>query len=189
LDACAGLGGKALAMATLAPEAKIVAVDPNERRLAALSLEAVRLGLKRPPQTVAAELAEADLGGELFDLAVVDAPCTGLGVIRRRPDIKWACQPEDLARNQERQLGLIRAAAERLAPGGRLIYSVCSFASEEGLKVASRFLEGGESGLAPLGPDDMPSILRPLSEGPGSLRLWPHRHGTDGFFYAVFAKL
>lgn len=189
LDCCAGLGGKTLAMATLAPKARIVAVDHNLRKLQALKMEADRLQLPQAVETVASELQSAPLGGELFDLVVVDAPCTGLGVIRRRPDLKINAQKDEPARLHAIQLELLNAAAEKVASGGKLIYSVCSFLDEEGPEVISEFLKGCEGGFRTWAAPEIPNGLARLSRGPGGLRLWPHIHGTDGFYYGLLARM
>ncbi|MDR2456225.1 MAG: hypothetical protein LBE49_06505 [Deltaproteobacteria bacterium] len=189
LDACAGLGGKTTLMATLLPEARIVAVDPDGRKLSALGQEAARLGLKRAPETCKSILQQAPLNGELFDLVVVDAPCSGLGVIRRRPDLKWVKKEADLPRHQAFQLELLSSASEKAAKGGRLIYCVCTFAPEEGPEVVEKFLASSKGAFRLLGQGEIPELLRPLLCQPGCLRLWTHRHGTDGFFYALLARV
>ncbi|MDR1545414.1 MAG: 16S rRNA (cytosine(967)-C(5))-methyltransferase RsmB [Deltaproteobacteria bacterium] len=186
LDACAGLGGKSLALAALLPEAEIVSVDRHGARLAKLAAEARRLGLPRPPRTLQADLLALTLEGS-FDLAVVDAPCSGLGVVRRRPDLKWRKTAQDPARLAELQLALLQAAAEFVAPGGRLIYSVCTYTDQEGEGVRDKFL-AVRPDFAPAEESAVAPALRPLLTGAGTLRLWPHRHGTDGFFYALLEK-
>jgi 16S rRNA (cytosine967-C5)-methyltransferase len=189
LDGCAGLGGKTTLIASLLPEARIVAIDPDGRKLSALGQEAARLGLKKAPETLKSTLQEAPLNGELFDLVVVDAPCSGLGVIRRRPDLKWAKKEADLLRHQAFQLELLTSAAEKAAKGGRLIYCVCTFAPEEGPEVMEKFLENSKGAFRLLEESEIPEALRPLLCQPGCLRLWTHRHGTDGFFYALLARV
>jgi 16S rRNA (cytosine967-C5)-methyltransferase len=116
----------------------------------------------------------------------VDAPCTNLGVIRRRPDLKWSKGPEDVTRLAGIQLKLLAAAAGQVRPGGRLIYGVCSFSLAEGPETTAKFLEARPEFKAPP-PAAWPETLRPHLEG-GHLTLWPHRHQTDGFFWALFER-
>jgi 16S rRNA (cytosine967-C5)-methyltransferase len=188
LDGCAGLGGKTLALASAFPEAAIVSVDNSAKRLAHIPPEAMRLGLKNPPRVIEGDLRALDPGRpSRYDLAVVDAPCTGLGVIRRHPDIKWNSQPGDPAQKSALQLELLLAASRFVAPGGRLIYSVCTFTDEEGPSVVSRFLAQSPD-FAPLGPVNFPQRLKDLFTGPGLMRLWPHKHFTDGFFYGLLQR-
>ncbi len=186
LDACAGLGGKALHLAALHPEAIITALDQDEARLALLRREAERLGcadVRAEPRDLLADPPAANG----YDLVLVDAPCTGLGVIRRRPDLKWNKTAADPARLAERQLAILNAASGAVRPGGRLIYGVCSFSLEEGPGVVKKFLETAP-GFHAVPPEGWPAPLRPMLSAEGTLTLWPHRHGTDGFFWAMFGK-
>jgi 16S rRNA (cytosine967-C5)-methyltransferase len=138
LDACAAPGGKAFRLASRG--ATVLGVDLDEARLARVAEGARRLGLAvdlrvhdweagPPPDLVAA-----------FDVVVVDAPCSGLGTLRRHPEIRWRRQPEDLTRNAVRQGAILAAAASCLAPGGTLVYAVCSPEPEEGEAVVDAFL-------------------------------------------------
>jgi 16S rRNA (cytosine967-C5)-methyltransferase len=184
LDACAGLGGKALHLAALYPTAQVTARDLNMAKLGRLRSEAGRLGLEN------LRLEHGDLLGEspggLFDLVLVDAPCSGLGVIRRRPDLKWNKRPEDVTRLAGLQLNLLTSAAGQVCPGGRLIYGVCSFSLAEGPETARKFLAARPDFRA-VPPSGWPENLRPhLADG--YLTLWPHRHQTDGFFWAMFDR-
>jgi 16S rRNA (cytosine967-C5)-methyltransferase len=185
LDACAGLGGKALHLAALNPEVLVTARDRDQAKLGLLAAEARRLGLdnlRLEARDILAEGAE-----EKFDLVLVDAPCSGLGVIRRRPDLKWSKSPEDVARLAGLQGRLLAAAADKVRPGGRLIYGVCSVSQAEGPEAAAKFL-AGRPGFSSLPPEAWPAGLRPhLAEG--CLTLWPHRHQTDGFFWAIFQRV
>jgi 16S rRNA (cytosine967-C5)-methyltransferase len=191
LDACAGLGGKTLALAAAFPDASIVSVDTSAKRLAALAAESRRLSPPNPPRILrqdlrALKLHQPDLP-KPFDLAVVDAPCTSLGIIRRRPDIKWNVKPQDVAQKATLQLELLLSAADLLAPGGRLLYCVCTFTPEEGPDNFANFL-ARRPDFSPLAPENFPPNLRPLFVGPGLIRLWPHKHGTDAFFHGLAQK-
>ncbi|MDR2302592.1 MAG: hypothetical protein LBF38_11205 [Deltaproteobacteria bacterium] len=195
LDACAGLGGKTLALATVFPKALIVSMDTSKKRLDNIGPESRRLGLRKAPIII--EMDALALSPEslkpsprfpgAFDLAVVDAPCTNLGVIRRRPDIKWNVEPQDPAQRAIVQLKLLLAAAQMVSPGGRLIYCVCTFTPEEGPGVVEKFL-ALRPDFTPLGPENFAPNLTQLFIAPGQLRLWPHKHDTDAFFYAAMDK-
>jgi 16S rRNA (cytosine967-C5)-methyltransferase len=131
LDACAGVGGKSTHIAELTDDAaSIDAADQNATKLGLLGETAARLGLSSIRRH-AVDLLAGDLP-EPYDLIVLDAPCTGLGVLRRHPDAKWRLKPEDVARMAALQAQLLDAVIRRLAPGGALVYSVCTFTRAEG---------------------------------------------------------
>jgi 16S rRNA (cytosine967-C5)-methyltransferase len=166
LDLCAAPGGKATML-----RGEVVAVELHEGRARELEENARRLGATNVRVVNADGLAlPAELTG--FDRALVDAPCSGLGVLAARPDLRWRAQPlPDL------QLALLRAAAERVTPGGTIVYSVCTINEDENEAVVDA------SGLAPqdLGAD-WPAFRHP--KRPEFLLTTPHRHGTSGFFIA-----
>lgn len=185
LDACAGLGGKALHLAALNPAARILARDKEAKRLELLRREAIRLGLDNV-QAETGDLLADPPPPRSFDLVLVDAPCSGLGVVRRRPDLKWNKTGEDPARLADLQLRLLTAAATAVKPGGRLLYGVCTFTEEEGPGVVRKFLSGHSDFRA--APADLwPEALRPHLSVEG-LTLLPHLHHSDGFFWAVFIR-
>jgi 16S rRNA (cytosine967-C5)-methyltransferase len=188
LDCCAGLGGKTLAIAAVLPEkGRIWALDPHGGRLNGLKTEAQRLGLaEKIVETKESSLATAKLEGD-FDLVIVDAPCSGLGVIRRRPEIKWRKSPGDLPPLAAFQLELLETAAAKVAKGGSLIYAVCSVLAEEGLGVCQQFLAKNLS-FRYLAKEELPLSLANLSGGSGQIHLWPHKEGTDGFFYGLLTN-
>ncbi len=167
LDLCAAPGGKASMLA-----GDVVAVDANEARARELEENMARLGVTNV-SVVRADgraLPDALVG---FDRALVDAPCSGLGVLAARPDLRWRSQPLP-----ELQLELLRAAAERVRPGGAIVYSVCTINADEGAAVVDA------SGLevdASLG-DEWPQFRD--SARPAFLQTLPHVHGTSGFFIA-----
>lgn len=178
LDACAGPGGKAGHIACLvAPTGLLVAADASPARACLVARTAERLGVR------AAVLVQDGRRPALrpgFDRALVDAPCSGLGSARRRPELLWRADPADLPALAELQLGILAATAELLGPGGRLVYSVCTFPRAETEDVCDRLLERRRDlrPAAVLGPD-----------GPAErLRLWPHRDGCDAMFIAAFRK-
>jgi 16S rRNA (cytosine967-C5)-methyltransferase len=187
LDACAGAGGKTLALgAALGGRGRILALDTSARRLDALRRRARRAGLSN----VAAEVVS---GGALppavaavrWQRVLVDAPCSGLGTLRRNPELRWRIDEAALARLPEQQLALLRAHAPLVAPGGRLIYATCTPLASENDDVVARFLaESPGFRLLPL--KEILGRDRAERIGDGHvLRLFPHRHGTDAFFAAV----
>lgn len=190
LDACAAPGGKTTHLAALAGgRAQIVAVDVSEGRLRLLRETIARTGATavtaRRHDFQAGPLPEA---AALFDKVLVDAPCTGMGVIRRNPDAKWRFRPDgphEMARLQE---AILDHAWMSVRPGGLLVYCTCTPFAEENEKVAESFCtrhadtrahREGVRGWP--GPSD-------AWTPEGFLRLLPHRHGTDGFFAALFGK-
>lgn len=202
LDGCAGLGGKSLHLAELVgAEGRVVALDPVKSKLDLLKESADLLGLSARVELVAGDLqafalAEDAAGEErgLFDLVLVDAPCSGLGVIRRHPETRWRRKPADIKALTSLQAELLRAAARLVAPGGALVYSVCTFSREEGPGQVQNFLaDHAEFSPAPLteepgsaGVDWSQYLME--SDGGDALRfqlsLNPLDHGTDGFYAA-----
>ncbi|GBC86546.1 Ribosomal RNA small subunit methyltransferase B [bacterium HR12] len=179
LDACAGPGGKTGHVACLVgPAGLVVAADvaPSRARLVVRTCE--RLGVR------AAVLVQDGRRPALragFDRALVDAPCSGLGAARRRPELLWRAEPAELPRLADLQVGILAATAELLAPGGRLVYSVCTFPRAETDGVCDALLERRPE----LAPEPVPG-----PDGSAErLRLWPHRHGCDGMFIAAFRNV
>jgi 16S rRNA (cytosine967-C5)-methyltransferase len=169
LDLCAAPGGKTTQLAEAAAE--VVAVEKHEGRARELEGNCTRLGAKNVRVVHADALELTDDLGE-FDRVLVDAPCSGLGVLASRPDLRWRAEPLP-----ELQRGLLRAAAERVRPGGTVTYSVCTINADENDAVVDA------SGLEPepLG-KEWPSFAHPRR--PEFLLTLPHRHGTSGFFIA-----
>jgi 16S rRNA (cytosine967-C5)-methyltransferase len=177
LDACAGPGGKAAHLACLAGPGKVVAADVSVVR-ARLARESARR-LRESPLVVAQD-ARRPAVREGFDAALVDAPCSGLGAARRRPELLWRARREDLARLARLQVSILVGTATLIRPGGRLVYSVCTYPRAETEAAVRAFLAKR--------PDFEPLAV-PGPEGPAtSHRLWPHRHGTDAMFYAGFRR-
>jgi 16S rRNA (cytosine967-C5)-methyltransferase len=153
LDACAGRGGKTLQLlAAVGPSGQVVAVDIHARKLGQLAEEAKRCGIDPSRvQTETIDLSRGDGGLEGgFDRILVDAPCTGLGTILRRPEIAWRLQPHDPARMGELQQRILGNALGLLRPGGILVFAVCSGSQEEARGVADR-LEARQTGIRRLG--------------------------------------
>jgi len=181
LDLCAAPGGKTLQLA--AAGAEVVAVDRSAPRLKRLSANLQRTGL-------AAETVAADAGDwkdrRAFDAVLLDAPCSATGTFRRHPDVLWAAKPGDVASLAAVQARLFDAAAERVRPGGRLVYCVCSLEPEEGEGQLAAFLQRRpEFAVEPVAAGEAgapEASLRP----DGTLRLLPHHlpGGMDGFYAA-----
>ncbi|MDI7268443.1 MAG: RsmB/NOP family class I SAM-dependent RNA methyltransferase [Myxococcota bacterium] len=192
LDACAGRGNKTAAIAERAPEGvRIEAADVNARKLGQLAGEFRRLGLPQPvTRTVdwIAAGAGAEAGAPLvgahkgrpYNVVLVDAPCTGTGTISRRPEIRWRIREDDVARLARVQDALLAATAARVAPGGLLVYAVCSLLPDEGeRRIAALLSARPDLHAEPIFPS--PPWTR---TGAGAVLL-PHLSGTDGFFAAA----
>lgn len=168
LDACAGVGGKSTHLAELAGDrAEIDAADLSPAKLDKLRATAERLGVTcvRP---IAADLTDPDAPlADAYDLIVLDAPCSGLGVLRRHPERKWQAEPDVVDRMAALQRRLLGALIGRLRPGGALVYAVCTFTRREG--------EDQMAAFAAAHPE-----LKVVRE----LRTWPHRDGADAFYAA-----
>jgi 16S rRNA (cytosine967-C5)-methyltransferase len=185
IDACSAPGGKTTHLAALMENCgRIIACDIRPAKLAAVSRHSARLGASI---VEVRELDAARIGAEYPGAAqrvLVDAPCSGLGVVRRRPEIKWRLREESLAALAARQQEILGGSAGAVRPGGLLVYSVCSVEPEEGPAVAEEFL-ARHPGFEPSSVEPTP----PAVPGPrGAQFLYPHRCGTDGFFVAAFRR-
>ena len=194
LDLCAGPGGKTTALAQAAGEhGQVVAVEVHERRARMIADVAARLGVSVDVRVgdATAELAEArplghrtdrdgpsEVGGTIepgddgFDVVLLDAPCTGLGTGRRRPEVRWRKERSDVAELAALQRRLLERAVGQLRPGGRLVYSVCTWTTEETDRVADHLDVAQAARLQPI-------VRR---------QLWPDTDGTDGMFIAVWER-
>lgn len=194
LDACAAPGGKTLILAERNPAARIVACENSESRLEALRRRVAGLGDRIECRRGDASELSPDAG---FDLALVDAPCSGTGTLGRNPEIRHRLCPEDLPRQAVRQRAILSAALRAVRPGGSVVYSTCSLEPEENEKVVAAVLAFspqarivsldtriavlcGQAILAPEAADR----LRPCLTDDGALRLLPGMFHTDGFFIA-----
>ena len=189
-DFCAGAGGKTLALSMLMHgTGRVYAMDVSEKRLRELAPRAARAGISNVHPIVLSgegDVRAKRLAGKL-DRVLVDAPCSGFGTLRRNPDLKWRHDASDVAELAAKQLRILVASAKLLKAGGRLVYGTCSILFEENEAVAERFaMEHPE--FKPLSCADLLAAQRiPVDTGE-RLRLWPHRHGTDGFFAAAFER-
>ncbi|MEW6678086.1 MAG: RsmB/NOP family class I SAM-dependent RNA methyltransferase [Pseudomonadota bacterium] len=189
-DFCAGAGGKTLLLGALMRNAgRLYAFDVSEKRLARLKPRLARSGLSNIQAQVITNERDAKvkrLAGK-FDRVLVDAPCSGLGTLRRNPDLKWRQSPESVTELTAKQAAILESASRLVKHGGRLVYATCSLLPEENEAIVEGFLVGHqEFRLLPAG-EVLASQRIPLEMGP-YLRLDPARHGTDGFFAAVLER-
>ncbi len=184
LDACAGLGGKTGHMAQLMQNRGcIVAMDRDGAKLIKLSREMQRLG-SMIVQTRIHDLNHA-LSPDLidfFDRILLDAPCSGLGVLRRNPDIKWKRKEADLAACQKKQVAFLDSLANSVKPGGVVVFAVCSMEPEETDHVVTEFLKRHSSFIMDRDAADFGPQTNPVIDEKGYLRTYPHLNNTDGFF-------
>jgi 16S rRNA (cytosine967-C5)-methyltransferase len=189
LDACAAPGGKTTHLSALAGgRAEILAADVSALRLRMLREAVARTGAPGI-RTALHDLSRAPLtpSSGLFDKVLVDAPCTGMGVIRRNPDAKWRFRPDGPRRMARVQSAILRNAWEAVKAGGMLAYCTCSPLREEDEEVAAAFLADHPEAAVAAHPDEWPGPSDAWTAD-GFLRLVPHRHGTDAFFAALFRK-
>lgn len=189
LDACAGLGGKAGQLAAgLAEDASLLAVEPDQRRYELLGLNLARLGLDGRVATFQGRLEDvAAKHGPGFKGILVDAPCSGLGAVRRHPDIRWNRQPADLERYRIRQLALLTEAARLLEPSGVLVYLTCSTEPEENEQVIEKFLADHPDFSVEDCRAYLPEQAAKLVDEQGFFHPLPDQ-GLDGFFGARLVR-
>lgn len=195
-DFCAGAGGKTLALgASMRNTGRLYAFDTSGHRLAALKPRLARSGLSNVyPVQIAHERDERikRLAGKM-DRVLVDAPCSGLGTLRRNPDLKWRQNAASVLELQAKQTAILASAARLLKPGGRLVYATCSLLEAENEAVAAAFNEthGPQFKLLPAAEVLEKAHAEQTSElvRGDFLRLWPHKHSTDAFFAAVWERV
>jgi 16S rRNA (cytosine967-C5)-methyltransferase len=194
LDACAGAGGKTLALAAaLANQGEVLAIDPNERRLASLVERRRRAGTANVRSLAVAEDAWPDAVTSFArnaDRILLDVPCSGIGSWRRRPDARWSLRPSSLENLQATQAMLLDRALACLAPGARLVYSTCTLFADENERQVDRVLARDATlELVRVAEILGSTAAAPITDASGTvLRLLPHRHATDGFFAAVIRR-
>ena len=195
VDFCAGAGGKTLALgAQMRNTGRLYAFDVSGHRLAALKPRLQRSGLANVhPAQIAHERDERvkRLAGKI-DRVLVDAPCSGSGTLRRHPDLKWRQGAESLAELVQAQHAILLAASRLVTPGGRLVYATCSVLEAEGETVADAFERESGSEFVRVPAEDalrraQVTSAESLAEG-DRMRLWTHRHATDGFFAALWQR-
>ena len=189
LDVCAGPGGKSALLAALAGErgARLLASERLEHRAALVAGATARAG-DGLLGVLAADGTRPPWRDGAFDRVLVDAPCSGLGALRRRPESRWRRQPADLDRLVPLQQGLLGAALDSVRPGGVVAYVTCSPVLAETSGVVSSVLAGRDDvrleDAAPL----LPEVEEATGPLPGTVQLWPHRHGTDAMFLALLRR-
>ncbi|HEY8355774.1 MAG TPA: RsmB/NOP family class I SAM-dependent RNA methyltransferase [Methylophilaceae bacterium] len=189
-DFCAGAGGKTLALGALMRNTgRLYAFDVSEKRLSNLSQRLKRSGLSN----LHSQLISSEQDPKLkrlhskFDRVLVDAPCSGLGTLRRNPDLKWRQTEQDILELTAKQTAILERAARLVKAGGRLVYATCSLIEEENERIAAGFLESHPEFVLLPAREVLAQQQVPLDTG-DYLRLFPHLHQTDGFFAAVFEK-
>ena len=203
VDFCAGAGGKTLAIgATMRSTGRLYAFDVSGHRLDALKPRLARSGLSNVhPAAIAHERDDRvkRLAGKM-DRVLVDAPCSGLGTLRRNPDLKWRQSPKAVEELVAKQTAILASAARLLKSGGRLVYATCSILPQENEEIARAFSAANPE-FVPLNMRELLEQLKveqaaslcsgPVQEGEQGgefLRLWPHLHATDGFFAAAWER-
>jgi len=183
LDACAGLGGKTGHIAQLMHNrGRIQAMEISRHKLTRLRTEMERLGVGIVAGRQEDLLQLTHTGETYVDRVLLDAPCSGLGVLRRNPDAKWRESKRRLGSYRETQLKLLENLSLLVKPSGILVYSVCSMEPEETDGVIETFLRRRINYTIDTDRTGMPESARIVVDTDGCLRTFPHRHGTDGFF-------
>jgi 16S rRNA (cytosine967-C5)-methyltransferase len=190
VDFCAGAGGKTLSLgAAMRNTGRLYAFDVSDKRLAKLKPRLARSGLSNVHPVVIAHENDAKvkrLAGKI-DRVLVDAPCSGLGTLRRNPDIKWRQSPQALDELNQKQKSILAGAARLVKAGGRLVYATCSILDEENEAIVEQFLaEHEDFALVPM--QDVLAEQKIELPMENYLKLSPLQHQTDGFFAAVLAR-
>lgn len=190
VDFCAGAGGKALMLgAMMNSQGRVYAFDVSPARLSRLKPRLKRSGLSNLHPHLLKNEHDSKvkrLAGKI-DRVLVDAPCSGLGTLRRNPDLKWRQSREAVAELRVKQAAILRAAATLLKPGGRLVYATCSVLREENEEIVESFAADRPEFVQVSCAKLLQSHKIALDTGE-NFRLWPHVHGTDGFFGAIFER-
>lgn len=191
LDACAAPGGKTMHMATNFLQAdvggKVIALDIHEHKINLINENAQRQGVSdivRAQQLDARKVAEA-FETETFDRILVDAPCSGLGLMRRRPEIRYNKTLNDIESLQKLQLEILNAASQVLKAGGELVYSTCTITKRENEHVVQQFLK--ENAGFEIMPIELRNNKIKINDS-GTISIYPHQYGTDGFYIAKMRK-
>jgi 16S rRNA (cytosine967-C5)-methyltransferase len=189
-DFCAGAGGKSLAMGALMRNTgRIYAFDVSEKRLQNLGVRLKRSGLSNLHSQLITSESDPKLKrlqGK-FDRVLVDAPCSGLGTLRRNPDLKWRQTPQDIAELTAKQQSILGRAARLVKNGGKLVYATCSLLKEENEQIVEAFLSNNPDFRLANASDILAQQQIALDTG-DYLKLLPHIHHTDGFFAAVLER-
>lgn len=192
LDACAAPGGKSTHMAEMMNgNGKVVSLDLHAHKIKLINKQAERLGIKN----IEASVLDARKAGEKYDAAsfdrvLVDAPCSGFGVIRKKPDLKWSKTEEDVLKLASIQKDILESATQMVKAGGLLVYSTCTVDKEENSEIAEWFLQNHpEFEWDPDFSEKMPENVKTfIIEGRSDLQIMPHYFSSDGFYIAAFRK-
>lgn len=190
LDSCAAPGGKTTHIAELiGNDGKVISVDLHPHKVKLIEDQVNRLKLSNVETLVSdSRQLQEHFNNEEFDRILVDAPCSGFGVIRRKPDIKYSKKVDDIRQLATIQLNILNSVARLLKKGGTLVYSTCTIDPEENAGVIEKFLaENKEFMIDETLIDRMPEVLKPYVQN-GQVQILPHYFGTDGFFIASFRK-
>lgn len=194
VDFCAGAGGKTLALgAMMKNTGRLYAFDVASHRLDALKPRLARSGLSNVYKIAITHERDERvkrLYGKV-DRVLVDAPCSGMGTLRRNPDLKWRQKPEDVSRILEQQAGILDSAAKLLKPGGRLVYATCSWLASENQQTVADFERIHPEFQVLSAQECLASqeVTLPENAQDGAcMQLWPHLHQTDGFFAKVWQR-
>lgn len=182
LDACSAPGGKTVQIAEHLTSGDVTALDIHEKKLKLVRQNATRMGVQEKVSTKAVDAREAGeyFSQKQFDRILVDAPCSGLGLMRRKPEIRYTKQMDDLLNLQKIQVNILDAVAPLLKEGGELVYSTCTISVEEDEGVVKSFLKNhSEFELVPF-------KLEKVASSTGMLKILPDSYGSDGFFIAKF---
>ncbi|MBC2715542.1 MAG: 16S rRNA (cytosine(967)-C(5))-methyltransferase RsmB [Desulfobacteraceae bacterium] len=191
LDACAGLGGKTGHIAQLMKNTgQIIAVDQDSKKLTQLNEAMKRLGICNVTTCVHDfKTPMKKLQNQGFDRILLDAPCSGLGVIRRNPDIKWDVSRKNLNQYRKKQFNLLENVSSLVKPAGTIVYVVCSFEPEENESVINDFLKTHMNFQIQRKFKDLPYNIKAFTDQHGFFRSFPHIHDMDGFFAACLKRI
>ena len=185
LDACAAPGGKTAHLLEIRPAAQVTAIDVDAVRLRRVTDNLSRLGLKADCRVADAAATAGWWDGRLFDAILLDAPCSGSGIVRRHPDIRWLRRATDIDQLAARQDTLLQALWPLLRPGGRLLFCTCSVFHSEGSERVESFLRRNNDATPLPAPGHLLPVLRARGESVGDNGVCD----DDGFFYALLEKL
>ncbi|MPN42167.1 Ribosomal RNA small subunit methyltransferase F [bioreactor metagenome] len=183
LDCCAAPGGKTAYLSALEPNACFEAWDVHEHRVRLMEETFSRLGVKAQARAADASVDAPELY-EKFDVVLVDAPCSGLGVAFSKPDIRHSLKREDIASLSALQRKILDTVCAYVKPGGALVYATCTIARDENEANADWF----ETAHPEFEPDDISPYVAAAEKGSGRVQLFPHLHGGEGFFIARYVK-
>lgn len=189
VDVCAAPGGKSTHMAQMMRNrGQVAAIDISKKRLDLIQKNCRRLGIKIVQTILTDARHPIEPLISKVDRVLVDAPCSGFGSLRRKPDIRWSKDESDIESLSKLQLDILNSSCLYLKPGGVLVYSVCSFEPEENERVIHKFLEGHPDFSIENAPDFLPNSARALVSDHRFMRSYPHFHDIDGFFAARMRK-